>query len=170
MKRKIATVYLTVGLPGSGKTTWARNLTRKKPGTVIVCRDELRTMLLGRYAIIPRCEHLVTELTLSMVNLAVGLGHNVIIDETNLTAGRRREWLRNLKNIRRRTRRNIRIVFVWFTEMKRNLGNRMKDPRGLSRRKWASVIAFMKKKFEEPRPSEGCDKILKISHFRVSHG
>jgi predicted kinase len=103
-----------------------------------------------------------------MVRTAAELGHSVIVDETNLTARRRREWLSFLEKTAGQLRKNIRTVFVWFTETEKNLENRMKDPRGLSRRKWASVVAFMKKKIEEPCLAEGCHRIIKVARSERS--
>jgi len=162
MKQKTVKVYLLVGLAGSGKSTWARMRARKKRDTVIVCRDDLRSMLLGRYAVIPRFESLITGLTGVMVRTAVEQGFSVIVDETNLTAARRKDWIRKLKKIGLSAGRVIRVALVWFTETERNLSNRMKDPRGCPKKKWASVIASMKKRFEQPRLSEGC-RVIKIS-------
>ena len=163
MKLKAVTVYMLIGLPGSGKSTWARTRAARSKSLVIVARDELRRMLLGRYGVDPRTEPLVTALTGAAVRFSVNRGLGAIVDETNLTIRHRNRWIRNLKRIDRRSGRAIRIVFVLFTESRRNLEYRMKDPRGMSRPEWAFVIDGMRKRIEEPRLSEGCDKIMKIT-------
>lgn len=40
-------VILTVGAPGSGKSTWAQEQARKDNGTVILCLDDFRSQLRG---------------------------------------------------------------------------------------------------------------------------
>ncbi len=83
MKRLI----LTVGLPYSGKSTWARQ--QKWP---IVCPDEIRRALHGeRY--IQRAEPFVWAIAHIMVRALFLAGHDtVILDACNTTAKRRIEW------------------------------------------------------------------------------
>lgn len=38
-------LIVTVGVPGSGKTYWAEQFTKERPGTVIVCKDNIRKVL-----------------------------------------------------------------------------------------------------------------------------
>lgn len=161
MKQQRRTAWVCVGLPGSGKSTWARKKT-VKGRTVIVCRDEIRTMLLGYYAVNPAAEKLVTDLSVRAVRDALKSGFDIVIDETDITRAARKRWLAFL----RRTIPKIRVVFVHFTETECNLEFRMRSPKGLSRRKWASVISGMKQHFEPPRLSEGCDTILKVPRWK----
>ena len=37
----------TIGVSASGKTTWAKSLVESNPDWVIICRDDIRTMLMG---------------------------------------------------------------------------------------------------------------------------
>jgi predicted kinase len=80
------TIFITKGLPASGKSTWAKKKCMEYPNTVIINRDSIRTMLKGEYKNFPfgsSMEKLVTDLERYTVNNALGRGYNVIIDATN---------------------------------------------------------------------------------------
>jgi predicted kinase len=81
------TLILTVGLPRSGKSTWART-----QGVPIVNPDAIRLALHGqRYAAV--AEPFVWAVTKTMVRALFGAGHEtVILDATNTTHKRRDEW------------------------------------------------------------------------------
>lgn len=82
------TLTLTVGLPRSGKTTWAR-----AQGCPVVCPDEVRIAMHGqRFA--ASAEPLVWAVVKIMVVALFRAGHaHVILDATNITKKRRDEWL-----------------------------------------------------------------------------
>ncbi len=76
----VATLTITRGLPGSGKTTWAK----AQRGHVRVNRDDLRRMLHGGPLLTGWAE---IQVTLAQRALVAGLlrgGVNVICDDTNL--------------------------------------------------------------------------------------
>ena len=71
------------GLPGSGKSTYARKLALASPNDlVIVNRDNIRSML-GKYWV-PSREALVTEIEYYMIHESLNFGYEVIVDATNL--------------------------------------------------------------------------------------
>ena len=71
------------GIPGSGKSTWARDFIKNNSEKwVIVNRDSIRSML-GNYWV-PSREKLVTEIEMSNMTNALNKGYNVILDSTNL--------------------------------------------------------------------------------------
>jgi predicted kinase len=82
-------LLITRGLPGSGKTTYARTL---QPLVVRVSRDDLRLMLHGRIMLTDRAEAQVTAIQRGMVETLLRRGTNVIIDDTNLRPKTVREW------------------------------------------------------------------------------
>lgn len=77
-------VILTVGIPASGKSTWAKEQVSKDPeGTVRINRDDLRIML-NNYQYSTSNEKLVIQLKNFAILSALKHNRNVIIDETNL--------------------------------------------------------------------------------------
>jgi predicted kinase len=81
------TLILTVGLPRSGKSTWA-----KKMGYVMVNPDAVRKVLHGR-EFISESETMVWAITHYMVRALFEAGHNtVVLDATNTTRKRRDPW------------------------------------------------------------------------------
>ena len=81
------TLILTVGLPRSGKSTWA-----KRQGVPIVNPDSIRLALHGK-PFIPEAEGFVWATAYLMTKALFIAGHPiVIIDATNITEKRREEW------------------------------------------------------------------------------
>ena len=82
MKQKL---YITKGIPASGKSTWARNKAKEEPNTVIVNRDSIRTMLKGEYKLFPfgsKMEKLVTDIEQEAIYYTLNRGYNCIVDST----------------------------------------------------------------------------------------
>ena len=78
---------MTVGLPRSGKSTWA-----KQQNTPIVNPDSIRLALHGQ-RFLPEAEAMVWAIAKYMVKSLFLAGHNtVILDATNITISRRNEW------------------------------------------------------------------------------
>jgi predicted kinase len=79
-------VYLTKGLPGSGKSTWARQQVQLMPGSVKrVNKDDLRAMLDdGHWS--KANEKLVLTIRDQIILASLAAGCNVIVDDTNLVA------------------------------------------------------------------------------------
>lgn len=92
------TLTATVGLPGSGKTTWARQqVAADTTGkTVRINRDDLRVMTFGKFVLDnPReQEPVITKIQQAMVTAALRAGQNVIVDDTNTNERFRNEWVR----------------------------------------------------------------------------
>ena len=73
---------LLIGLPASGKTTYA--LENRGPNDVIVCRDDLRMMNYGVWHGDPIDENFITKQEKQMIISAFENGQNVISPNTNL--------------------------------------------------------------------------------------
>jgi predicted kinase len=85
------TLILTVGLPRSGKSTWALDQAMQH-GHVIVSPDSIRLALYGR-AFCWESEPMVWAIAKYMVKSLFISGHPVVIlDACSLTQARRSEW------------------------------------------------------------------------------
>lgn len=74
-------VIFTQGLPGSGKSTWAKQYCIDNPSYVRVCRDDLRHMR-GKYWI-PEQEEMISIFEAECLRAALMCKKNVIVDATN---------------------------------------------------------------------------------------
>lgn len=76
----------TRGLPGSGKTTWARaQLAAVPPGQLAACsRDEIRRMLHNATPYTPVTERQVTLVQHATIRTLLQTGVSVIVHDTNL--------------------------------------------------------------------------------------
>lgn len=75
------TLYIFRGLPGSGKSTKAREM-QKRLGGRVVERDDIRYMLFGRYTDVD--ELLVTEVQNTLIDQGLRMGENVFVSDMNL--------------------------------------------------------------------------------------
>lgn len=84
-------LHLTVGLPGSGKTTWAKAWVDAENAAgrpaARVNRDMIRLMLIDRLTGAP--EPLVTAVAHAAVTALLQQGCTVVCDDTNLHSGHR---------------------------------------------------------------------------------
>jgi predicted kinase len=86
-------LYVMVGIPASGKSTWAR---RHLPGWVIVSTDEIREELFGS-AETRRDPKLVFGTAHQRIIQALRSGRDVVYDATNTVPATRANLLRKLK-------------------------------------------------------------------------
>lgn len=85
-------LYITVGVPGSGKSTYSKRLRDLNYGVTILCPDEYRWELTGTWWH-PPIEDQVWAQVKTTARVLLNTGHDVIIDATALTVHRRREWI-----------------------------------------------------------------------------
>jgi len=74
-------VIILKGLPGSGKSTWAKTYCEKNTNYIRVNRDDLRNMR-GKYWL-PKQEKLITAFEMSCIRESLIRGFSVIVDATN---------------------------------------------------------------------------------------
>lgn len=73
-------VILTVGCPGSGKTTWAR-----QQNMLVISRDDIRSSLYGDdYVHKKETEELVTKIQCEQIRIAIEENKDFIVADTNL--------------------------------------------------------------------------------------
>lgn len=104
------TVYITKGLPASGKTTWAKEMQSKDVNIVRVNKDDLRSMLhAGRWS--RANEKQVIEFRDQIIKNALSIGRHVIVDDTNLSI----KHINTISNIAKQF--NARVVIKDFTSV-----------------------------------------------------
>lgn len=79
-------VIINVGVPASGKSTWAKAYIKKNPNYVRVSRDDFRYMLKDCGFCEPKIEKMITDLVNNAILTALSNKLNVIVDNTNLKA------------------------------------------------------------------------------------
>lgn len=106
-------VKVLVGIPASGKSTYARQFIKNKSDKwIIVNRDDIRDML-GEYWI-PTREKLVTDIEDDIVQEGLRHGYNVIIDATNINQKTVKRIESNVEVIKGLTGYNIEIEYLSF--------------------------------------------------------
>jgi predicted kinase len=82
----VSKLTITRGLPGSGKTTWARQQQDAKPGLWRVNRDDLRAMVVPSWAFgDENDEDMLTVVQHRAIHGLLYNGLDVIVDDTNLS-------------------------------------------------------------------------------------
>lgn len=154
----IPNAYLLIGLPGSGKSTFARRMLQMSLHPVVINRDSLRKMIYGDvYNFDTIYEPMIKQMAYSCANDALTAGFSVIVDETNLGRSKRKDWIDFFNTL------HIDVEFIYFPKNGNNVEYRMCDGRGYSKEYWAEVIANMERGFEEPSLAEGVKNIYTIT-------
>lgn len=94
---RVPNIYLTRGIPASGKSTFAENWVREAPEKrVRVCRDNLRAMLFGTSdtRLDFGLEVQVTEAERAIALTALQKGRDVIVDAMNLNQRWVKQWFK----------------------------------------------------------------------------
>ena len=83
MKNNLKVIIL-IGLPSSGKTTWAKNFIAKNQNYIRISRDDFRLMLKNQQICNNTIENLISELCENTIIKSLVKKQNIIIDNTNL--------------------------------------------------------------------------------------
>jgi len=143
------------GLPGSGKSTYAKQLKTER-GFFVVSSDTIRFALNagiyphgdqdGDYAVL---EPVVWALAQQAVVMLLQAGHSVAIDATNLTKAERLHW----KEVARSVKHNMHIKIVWCTG-KYDSPERWARERGSTKEEYWRVRQRLEAKVEAPTADE----------------
>lgn len=89
----MSSLTLTIGLPASGKTTWAKKIRQEHPNTILVSRDALRAEFFGEFTNYSQeQESLITSVVEKAVDKALKSGGDVIVHDMNLKKAYRKRW------------------------------------------------------------------------------
>lgn len=154
-KIDIPVCIMLVGLPGSGKSTFADNIS-KNIDVVIHSTDAIRKELFGDEND-QQNPQLVFETAYNRIRRDLQEGYNVIFDATNLRQKNRRMFLQYISDI---PHRNICVLMnTPFKEcMRRNDMRERRVPR--------KVLFRMKKAMEFPTIQEGFEVIKRVKTLK----
>lgn len=82
MKNRI--IKILIGIPASGKSTFAKEFVLNNSNWVRVCRDEFRYALKNQQVCEPKIEDLITKLVVDTTRSALNKNLNVILDATHV--------------------------------------------------------------------------------------
>lgn len=157
-------VYITCGLPGAGKTTWAQNMIKTAKNTFSVVGDDLRAMLHGgTYQYSDRIEETVRKAVVSMATNALIYKNDVIIDECilSLTKSDRRYLVSKIRHdIEGRAATELRFILVHFPPAQSQLDRRKADPRGFPVDRWERTWRELEAQYQSPTDTEPFYKII----------
>ena len=155
----MAIVRVLVGIPGSGKSSYAAKLHER--GWVVNSSDAIREELYGTADEQSHNNEIFNAMYRRTVNGIIA-GFNVCYDATNLSSKRRAALIKNFKSnksIPSDTRYEAVVIATPFDECIRRNYNR-------ERRVPYNVILSMMKRFEMPADWEGWDEILVFGNDR----
>lgn len=84
MEDKNLKVFVCIGLPGSGKTTWTEEKLRQNPDMVRVSRDEFRIMFRNSGVTEPKIEEMINGMQEKAIAAALKRKLNVIVDNCHV--------------------------------------------------------------------------------------
>ena len=149
------TLYLTIGAPGSGKSTYSKNLIKDKD-IKYLSSDELRAQL-GK----DESDQTVTGQVFSYIKKKVveylEIGDSVLIDATNINKKDRKYYIDTAK------RNNAKVIGLVCAVTKDELIERnIKRGESGGRNVPVWVIEKMLNKYEPPTTEEGFDEIIYV--------
>jgi len=151
----MSTIYIAVGLPGSGKSTYAKNFIKGKD-IEYLSSDELRAVF-GK----SEEDQTVTPLVFGHIKRKVDEflkdGKNVLVDATSVNRKERADYINTAKKY------GAKVVVLVFKLDRQGLIDRNKkrgEQGGRVVPDW--VIDKMLAKYEEPSTSEGIDEIIYV--------
>jgi len=149
------TIYIAVGLPGSGKSTYAKNFIKDKD-IEYLSSDELRAVF-GK----SEEDQTVTPLVFGHIKRKVDeylkSGKNVLVDATSVNRKERSDYIKTAKKY------GAKVVAIVFKMDRQGLIDRNKKRGEQGGREVPTfVIDKMLAKFEEPSYDEGIDVMIYV--------
>lgn len=146
-------LYVMVGVPGSGKSTWVK---AHKGNATYVSRDEVRFSMVAEDEEYFSKENAVFAEYCRRINEALSKGEDVFADATHLNKASRRKLLNNVKGYEELH------AIVMMTDCAESI-SRNDNRTGTRAFVPHSDIRRMANQFEMPETSEGFNSILIIS-------
>lgn len=154
-KAKIPLIIMLIGIPGSGKSCFAREISQNLKVTTH-SSDNLRLELFGSVNDMSRNTELFHELH-SRIRADLMNGNSVVYDATNIHAKYRYEFLKTLNGIN---------CFKIAVYMNTSLNKCLKNNNGRDHFVPEDRIHTMLDSLELPSIEEGFDKVVKIDEYK----
>ena len=154
------TLFMMIGIPGSGKSTYAKdmvdNFNNEDRIIDYISRDEVRFSLLKEGDPYFSRENEVYKIFTNKIKESLKNGHDVIADATHITWGSRHKLMQAIRGID-----NVEIVAIVM-----NTSYDTCERRNMEREGRACVptsqLERMWEQFEYPLENEGFEKILEV--------
>lgn len=157
------TIYINIGLIGSGKTTFSNKKALVSP-VLIVSKDSIRQMLFGAYRFEEVVESLVQKITdttlvncVSEIILGIAPYNSVIIDDANLTRKDRLAYINLIREIEKINNQEnfFKIIYVYFQDLDcQGVARRIQEDKGLGEEHWWAVQDWQMRRIEVPSHQE----------------
>jgi len=150
------TVILTIGLPGSVKTTWAKNYIDKNDSFIRISRNDIRSMF-GKKVFTKQRESLVSITESAAVRAALKKGYDIIIDANNLNPKVVNKWVKFIERCNASGEDEISLQTIFFSTSLEDCIRRDSNREDSDDIVGASIIKGMYNKYfaEEERPGVG---------------
>jgi adenylate kinase family enzyme len=160
MEKRIQKVYILMGLPGAGKTTWAEALAEQNDKIAIISRDDIRYMLSHSYRYNKDRWHqaLVQKTSNDMTYSAMAFGFDIVLDRLSLTREQREKTVKEIRYVAGTLMMEVEVHIVHCTEDKENVKRRMNsDMRWGDEAYYEKLISDMKEQVEVVQCGEDFD-------------
>lgn len=156
------TVYMMVGIPYSGKSTWIRK--NIKPGEILVDIDSIIENYAAENGIsytnaFPRYVDEAQKEMYRRAKKAITQKQNVYWDNTNMTMKSRARKL----NLFPKEYRKIAVVLDQPNDEEMKIRNKKRPDKVISK----SIIEGMTSMYQEPSLQEGFDEIISVGYERI---
>lgn len=148
-------LFITCGVIGSGKSTWAKNKYAYTNNIIILSKDDIRYSFNGgKYIFDNSHEIIISEMMKVAVKTALHNNFNIIIDEANITYEKRKIIYDIVYEYCSETSNDVEVIIVCFNNYNNNIKNRMNNSRGMTENEWTQIYHNMLKSFEIPTKQE----------------
>ena len=145
-------IYVPVGVIGSGKTHFLKELRIHNPLLMAISKDAIRLMLYGSYCYKPPYEDMIEVIKVNMIYTLLKEGIDVFFDGTNLSVSQRAGII---KAVEQSGIPSPNINAIYFVPKEKYLKRRLQDPRSCSEKTWTDVYSQQCKLFSKPTKNEG---------------
>jgi len=158
-------IYVLSGMPGIGKSTWAKRLCELYEGSDreidYISRDEIRYELVSIEEEYFSKEKLVFANFTHQISASAAAGHDIIIDATHLNRISRRKLLTNISF----NRANTKLILVLFPFNLNLAIERNENRKGTRAYLREADIRKMARAIDRPNKNEGFDEIWHVNDY-----